>query len=138
MRRPSLRLVARTDCGLNHALSKTICRVLSDTSDSAPPMTPPIADGVLGVRDHQHVRIERSLLAVERLHRFARPRSSHDDGRPGEPGEIEGVHRLPELEQHVVGDVDDVADRAECRTPSAAPASSQGMAPMVTSAIAPT
>ena len=31
----------------------------------------------------------------------------------GEPLEIERVHRLPELEHHVVGDVDDVVDRAD-------------------------
>ena len=30
---------------------------------------------------------------------------------PREPGEIEGVHGMAELEQHVVGDVDDRADR---------------------------
>ena len=32
---------------------------------------------------------------------------------PGEPLEIERVHRLAELEHHVVGDVDDVVDRPD-------------------------
>ena len=68
--------------------------------------------GAFGVGDHQHVGGERARLAVERLDRFAGLRAPHDDRRPPRScAQIERVHRLAELEQHVVGDVDDVADR---------------------------
>ena len=49
--------------------------------------------------------------AVERR-RDVRPPGAADHQRPAvETIEIERVHRLPELEHHVVGDVHDVADR---------------------------
>ena len=81
-------------------------------------------------------RIERARLAVERGDRLAGPGAAHDDGRPASVAQIERVHRVAELEQHVVGDVDDVVDRRARRRPPAATASSQGTAPIVTSAIA--
>ena len=40
-------------------------------------------------------------------------RLADDDLPAGEPGQIEGVQRLAALHQHVVGDVDDVVDRAD-------------------------
>ena len=40
-------------------------------------------------------------------------RAPHDNGRPGQARVIERVHRVAQLEQHVVGDVDDVADRPD-------------------------
>ena len=49
--------------------------------------------------------------AVERAHRFAGRGAAHDDAPAGEPLEIERVHRLADLEHHVVGHVDDVVDR---------------------------
>ena len=58
------------------------------------------ADGAraLGVGDDEHVRLERALDAVERLHSLARPGAADDDRSSGQAFEIEGVHRLPELE----------------------------------------
>ena len=44
------------------------------------------------------------------VERLAGAGPAHDDRGVGKPRVIERVHRLPELEQHVVGDVDDVAD----------------------------
>ena len=40
-------------------------------------------------------------------------RAAHDHRLPGEPAEVEGVHRLPVAMQHVVGHVDHVGDRAQ-------------------------
>ena len=58
--------------------------------------------------------VERARLAVERRQRLARrARAARRSPAPASRVEVEGVHRLPELEQHVVGDVDDVADRAD-------------------------
>ena len=55
VRSPSRLLVARTDCGLNHAALEDDARRGVATSDSAPPMTPPIACGAFGVGNDQHV-----------------------------------------------------------------------------------
>ncbi len=43
VRRPSCLLVVRTEAGWNQAASNTICVVASLTSESAPPITPPMA-----------------------------------------------------------------------------------------------
>ena len=66
-----------------------------------------------GVSNHQHAGRERTHLAVERLDRFTGLRLPDHDGAATKLGEVEGVHRLSEFEQHVVGDVNDVADRAD-------------------------
>ena len=87
--------------------------VAGPISESPPPITPPIADGARRVGDDQHLRIERALDAVERGQPLAGAGAA-DHQRPAvEPIEIERVHRLPELEHHVVGDVDDVVDRPD-------------------------
>ena len=85
----------------------------SETSESAPPMTPPIACARSASAMTSMSSAERALLAVERLDRLAGPRAADDDRRAAKPRQIERVHRMPELEQHVVGDVDDVADRTD-------------------------
>ena len=69
--------------------------------------------GSFAVGNHEHVRLERAVDAVERPKPLARACPPHHDLPPGEPVVIEGMHRLTELEQHVVGDVDDIADRAD-------------------------
>ena len=69
----------------------------------------------LGVGDEQVGGGELALDAVERGDDLAVGREAHDDPAATEPGEIERVQRLVALEQHVVGDVDDVADRAHPR-----------------------
>jgi len=68
-----------------------------------------------GVADQQVFAGERALDAVEGGHGLAVLGEPHDDAAPGEPGEVERVQRLVALEQHVVGHVDHVADRAHPR-----------------------
>ncbi len=66
----------------------------------------------LGIVDHAHLRVEPALHVVERGHRLAVARAA-DDQRPArDQVRVEGVHRLPGEQHHVVGDVDDVVDRA--------------------------
>ena len=67
---------------------------------------------LFGIRDDQHLRIERAIEAIERPEAFSRGGAADTNFVPCELVEIERVHRLAELEQHVVGDVDDVVDRA--------------------------
>ena len=110
--RPSRLLVRRTDAGLKYALSNATVACAPDTSDAAPPMTPATACGAPRVGDHQHVGLELPLHAVERRRWSRRRPRARIRSSPRERREVEGVHRLAELEQHVVGDVDDVADRA--------------------------
>ena len=112
--RPSRLLVRRTDAGSKYALSSAIARGRRPNLGVAPPITPAIAARALGVGDDQHVGVERAVDAVERRAAVSPgARAADHERRPAEPLEIERVHRLPELEHHVVGDVDDVADRAD-------------------------
>ena len=75
------------------------------------------ADGArpIAVGDDEHVGLERAVDAIERADALAAARQTNDDRATGEALEVEGVHRLPELEHHVVGDVDDVRDRTDAR-----------------------
>ncbi len=70
-------------------------------------------DRTLGVGNDKHVGRKYSLLTIECLKRFAGPRRSHANVRPGQSREIKCVHRMAHLEQHIVGDVDDIADRPD-------------------------
>ena len=79
---------------------------------AAPPMTPATACASFAIGDHQHVGVERPLDAVERRDRFTGAGATNPQRAAVERVEIEGVHRMPELHQHVVGDVDERADRA--------------------------
>jgi hypothetical protein len=65
---------------------------------------------VFAVGDHQHVRRQRPLLAVERRHCFARLRAPDNHLAVDHLVQVERVHRLANFEHHVVGDVDQVAD----------------------------
>ncbi len=67
-------------------------------------------DGPFGVGNDQHVGGELARLSIEGLDRFASLRRPHANLRAGQFREVERVHRMSHLEQHVVGDVDDVAD----------------------------
>ena len=68
--------------------------------------------GLLGVADEQVARGKYALLAVEGDDPFALGGVSHLDRIAGELVPVEGVQGLAELEQHVVGGVDDVGDGA--------------------------
>ena len=63
------------------------------------------------VRDHEIIRVEFAILAVERLQGFARRGAAHEDLVAAHVVQIKRVHRLPVLEQHEVRHVDDVRDR---------------------------
>ncbi len=67
------------------------------------------------VGDDQHFRIERTVHSVQRRQALARPRAANHQRLAVEPIEIERVHRLADLQHHVVRDVDDVADRPNAR-----------------------
>jgi hypothetical protein len=69
-------------------------------------------DRVVAIGNHEHRRRERPGLAVEGRESFAGPGQPRAERRPGKLGRIERVHRLAQLEHHVVGDVDDGVDRA--------------------------
>ena len=111
--KPSRLLVRRTDGGWKYALSSAISVVAGADLGVAPAHDAADRGRALGVGDHEHVGVERALDAVERAQRLARPRAADHERRPRQPFEIERVHRLAELEHHVVGDVDDVVDRAD-------------------------
>ena len=64
----------------------------------------------LTVGDDGHPRLELPRRAVEGHERFAGLRFAHDDGATGERREIEGVHRLSEAVQDVIGRVHHVVD----------------------------
>ena len=56
------------------------------------------------VRYHHGVGFELDRLTIEQFELLARLGHTHDDA-PIEFGQVKGVHRLPEFEHHVVGDV---------------------------------
>src|SRR5207248_3231816 len=64
----------------------------------------------LRVADHDCSGCERAIDAVERLDQFFTPGFSDDDCAACDVLEIEGVHRLAEAEQHVIGDINNVVD----------------------------
>ena len=110
---PSFLLVRRTEAGLKYALSRTMVVVAFVTSVSAPPMTPATATARSASAMTSMSGESTRVLTIERLKRFAGPRGSHANVRAGQSREIERVHRMAHLEQHIVGDVDDVADRPD-------------------------
>ena len=57
------------------------------------------------VGDDEVLGVERAVRTVQCGQPLPRSRPAHQQ-RPGEPAEVERVHRLAEFEHHVVGDVD--------------------------------
>ena len=86
--------------------------VSAPTSERAPPITPGDRGRAVGVVDQHHLRVERAGLAVERLHLLAVARAADGERRARDAVEVERVQRLAGEQHHVVGDVDDVRDRA--------------------------
>ncbi len=111
--RPSRLLVLRIDVGSNQALSSAIVVVAADTSLVAAAHDAGQRLRAIAVGDDEHLGRQRPLLPVERRQRLAGPRRADAQRRAGERVEVERMQRMAELEQHVVGDVDDVADRAD-------------------------
>ena len=106
-------LVRRTDAGLKYALSNTTRRVADVTSECGTAHDAGDRLRAVAVGDDEHVRVERPLDAVERRDRFARSCPADANLGAGERREVERVHRLAELDEHVVRDVDDRADRTD-------------------------
>ena len=106
-------LVRRTETGSNHALSKATRVVPAVTSESAPPMTPAHRLWPGAVGDDEHVDRQLPLDAVQGADAFSFPRAPDSQLAACEPVEIERVHGVAELDQHVVRDVDDVVDRTD-------------------------
>ena len=112
--RPSRLLVRRTDAGLKYALSKATRRRRRRDFGAAPPMTPATAcarsRSAMTSMSGSSVRVD----AVERRDASRRrARGGRGSRAPASVAQVERVHRLAELEQHVVGDVDDRADRPD-------------------------
>ena len=69
----------------------------------------------LGVADEEVFGRELALDTVEGGDVLAVVGEADDDAATAEPGEVERVQRLVAFEEHVVRDVDDVADRPHAR-----------------------
>ena len=97
---------------------------------STPPMIPAMA---CGARSASQISRSSSVSARSTPSRVVIVSpvvgEPHDDAAPGEAGEVERVQRLVALEQHVVGDVDDVADRPHARLHAGAAPSTRATAP---------
>ncbi len=65
------------------------------------------------VGNHEHVGIERAVDAVERAQDFAGRGAPDHEAAAVEPPHVERVHRLADLQHHVVRHVDDVVDGAD-------------------------
>ncbi len=84
------------------------------TSASWPPMIPARAWGRRSASQMSRSSRSRTRVdAVEGGHGLAGLGAADDDAGTGEAVEVEGVERLVAFEEHVVGDVDDVADGTE-------------------------
>ncbi len=84
--------------------------VAEDTSLSAPPITPASAcarasSAITSISASSFRCWPSSVFSASP---FCASRTSQVPAR--EPVQVERVHRVPQLEQHVVGDVDDVVD----------------------------
>ena len=66
----------------------------------------------LRITNHYRARRKSSIDSVERLDQLFAASLSHDYGATRDLLEIECMHRLSEPEQHVVGRVNDIVDRA--------------------------
>ena len=105
-------LVRRTERGWKYALSSTMVVVPSETSESLPPITPATACARSASAITSMSPASARDLTVERRQALARRSATDPEVWAGQPRQIERVQRMPGLEQHVVGDVDDVVDAA--------------------------
>ena len=78
-------------------------------------------DDALAVGDGQHRGVELAHLAVESRQLLTMSGAAHHDAPAAHQLEVEGVKRLAELEQHVIGCVDHTVDRTNTAVPKSAP-----------------
>ena len=112
MCRPRLRARPMIAGGAKCADSRKMSCVASVTRESKPPMTPATAKAASCVGDQQEGRIQRRVVAIEQLQRFAGARMAHHDVAL-QHVVVERMQRLAQFQHHVVGDVDHRADRAQ-------------------------
>ena len=86
--------------------------VVGWTSERWPPMMPGDRRRAVVVADQAHVGVQRALGVVERDHLLAVARPADHEVPAGDEVPVERVQRLAGQQHHVVGDVDDVVDRA--------------------------
>ncbi len=84
----------------------------SPTSERAPPISPAIEVGPSASSITTICVVQRAGLAVEGLHLLAGAGAAYGQALAGDAVEVEGVQRLGGEQHDVVGDVDDVVDRA--------------------------
>ena len=111
--RPSFLLVRRTDSGLKYALSKTMTVVPGRN----------FGLGAAHHAGHRHRALASAMTSMSGDSARDWPSSVVIDSpraavrtriwAPASSCKVERVHRLAQFEQHVVGDVDDVADRSD-------------------------
>ena len=108
--------VRRIPRGSNYALSSRTSRRGRRHLGGGRPITPAIADGLLAVGDQQVVLDQLALHVVERRRAARPPRARRTTMLgPAKQLEVERVHRLAELEHHVVRGVDDGRQRSHAR-----------------------
>jgi len=107
----SRRDVRRTDFISKAALSNRTVVVCSETSVSVPPITPAsaIARSASAITS---VSVSSCADVIERFEHLVLARAPYHDAIAGQAVIIEGVKRLAVFEHHIVGDIDDVADRS--------------------------
>ena len=108
-------LVRRTETGSNQALSNAARAVPGADLGIGAAHDPGHRLRPRAVGDDQHVAVELPLDAVQRSHRLSRPRAANPQLASGKAVEVERVHRLAQLEHHVVRDVDYVVDGPDVR-----------------------
>ena len=113
--RSSRRAVRRMPVRVNDADSSSTSVVSSPTSEVGTAHHAGDRDRALEVADQQVPLGHHAVDPIERSERFPFVRAAHDDARPLEPMQVEGVERLPQLEHRVVRGVDDRRDRSHAR-----------------------
>ncbi len=68
-------------------------------------------DRAIGVGDDQEAVVQRGIAAVQQFQRFAGTRTAHADAAL-QGAQVEGVHRLAQLQHHVLGDIHQQRHRA--------------------------
>ena len=107
------------------ALKEHLCRRRLDLTVE-PPHDARESDRLFRIADDEHLGVQRKFLFVEGGDLFACRGAAHDDLFTREVGEVKGVHRLTELGQDIVRDIDDGVDRLVPRQEQAAPHPQRG------------
>ena len=105
--------------GLSHAVARELGRLEEDflrlglNFAVEPAHDARERHAALAVADEEVVGVQAELLFVEGDDALALLGAAHDDLAAAQEIAVEGVHGLAHLEQHKIGDVNDVGDRAQ-------------------------